>query len=178
MIRGLIFCAVALVASVSQGATVKFSGTYNLIAVSDSLNISGKQFLATLETDNASNVLNGQIWLTPPSSAATQRFYLSGGTITLSGGNSTFSGINVFSGTTAVGTVQFQVNQQAAGFSQADYFAIMGAGGSSVLISSGGNIYSSTITAVPEPASMLALAGMVVGCAGVSYRRRMRKTAA
>lgn len=166
MIRVLALLTVAMLSSVSQAATVKFSGSYSLVAGVDSLGIVGKAFLATLETNNGSTILNGQMWLAPPTIAHTQYFGLSGGTVTLGGGNTTFSGISA-----GGGTLQFQLNQQAAGFSQGDYLAITGAGGSSVWVV-GANIYSATITAVPEPASMLALAGLVVGCAGVSYRRR------
>jgi PEP-CTERM motif len=176
MIRGLVICAVALMASVSQAATVKFSGTYSVVVGTNNLNIAGKAFLATVETDNAANILSGQLWLNPASVAATEVFTLNGGTIALGGGNTTFSGINV-SGATGTGVVQFQIASQAAGFSQADLFTLTGISGSSVL-SSAGNVYSATITAVPEPSSMLALAGLVVGCATVSYRRRLRKTAA
>lgn len=174
MIRVLAFLAIALVTSVSQAATVKFSGTYSLIAGVDSLNIAGKQFLATIETNNAAGIINGQMWLAPPSIAHTQYFGLTGGTVTLGApaGTSTFSGIAA-----GGGSLFFQLNQQAAGFSQGDFLAITGAGGSSTWIV-GTNIYSSTITAVPEPGSMLALAGLVVGCAGVTYRRRMKKLAA
>jgi hypothetical protein len=172
MIRVLAFLAVALLSSFSQAATVKFSGTYSLLAGVDSLAINGKAFLATIETNNAAGIISGQVWLSPATVAATQNFPLVGGTVTLGGGNTTFSGIAA-----GGGTLSFQLNQQAAGFAQANYFAIAGAGGASTWIV-GGNIYSATITAVPEPASMLALAGLVVGCGGISYRRRLRKLAA
>jgi hypothetical protein len=172
LFRSLLFCGVALIASASQAATVKFSGTYSLLAGVDSLGINGKAFLATVETNNAAGIINGQMWLSPATVAATQNFPLVGGTVTLGGGNTTFSGIAA-----GGGSLSFQLNQQAAGFSQADYFAIAGSGGASTWIV-GGNIYSATITAVPEPASMLALAGLVVGCAGVSYRRRLRNAVA
>lgn len=174
MIRLLTFLAIVLVASVGQGATVKFSGTlgYNNVVGGDVLNITGKAFLATLETNNGSGVINGQLWLSPANVTATQQFNLTGGTITIAPGSTTFSGISVAGGS----TVSFVLTQQAAGFSQADLFALQGSGGNSILVS-GGTTYVAAIAAVPEPASMLALAGLVVGCGAVSYRRRRKLSA-
>ena len=174
MIRALAFLAIALVASVSQAATVKFSGPlgYTNVVGADVLNITGKAFLATLETNDANGIISGQMWLSPPTVAATQQFNLSGGTIAIGPGSTTFSGISM-----AGGTLSFVLTQQAAGFSQADLFALQGSGGNSVLVV-GGTTYIAAIAAVPEPGSMLALAGLVVGCAGVTYRRRMKKLAA
>ena len=83
MVRVLALLAIALLTSVGQAATVKFSGTYSLLAGVDSLGIAGKLFLATIETNNAAGIINGQIWLAPASIAHTQNFGLTGGTVIL-----------------------------------------------------------------------------------------------
>ena len=170
MIRGLVFCGIVLLASASQAATVKFSGTYGLLAGSDNLGIVGQQFLATLETDGGANILGGQIWFNPPTVNHTLKYVLSGGTVALGGGTTTFSGISG-----GGGTLSFQLNQQAAGFSQSDFLALSGAGGSSVWLTgiAGGttNIYNATITAVPEPSTMAFLGSLVLGCSMLRRRR-------
>ncbi len=86
MIRGLVFCGIVLLASASQAATVKFSGTYGLLAGSDNLGIVGQQFLATIQTDGGANILSGQIWFNPPTVNHTLKYVLSGGTVALGGG--------------------------------------------------------------------------------------------
>jgi hypothetical protein len=176
MFRGLVFCAIAVMASVSQAATVKFAGTYDtyiqIAGAADPASFLNRSFLATLETDGGAGIVSGQIWFTGPNQTVT----LAGGSISTTATTTVFGGITPSTGT----SLKFTVNQVLAGFSQANLLALTGAGGTSILsggFATGTGSYVGTITAVPEPASMLALAGLVVGCVGVSFRRRQSKLA-
>lgn len=164
--RSLALLAVVAFASSAQAATVKFSGNFNFVIGGDVLNIFNKQFLATIETDNALNIQSGQVWLSPDSIAHTQNFLITGGTIAV-GPNTTFTA------NAGGGVLTFTVAGAAPSLTSTNVGFANGTGGTASWVAGGSTYFTlAPITAVPEPSSALAICGLVAGVVGFGRRRR------
>ncbi len=167
-LRAFVLLLVVSAGSLAQAATVKFSGNFNFVAGGgDVLNILNKQFLATIETNNANTIVSGQVWLSPADVTATQHFLISGGTVTLGGGNTTFSA------NSGGGVLTFTIAGLAPSLTANNLgFAGGTAGTGNWIVGGSTYIALAPITVVPEPASAMVLCGLVAGVVGFGRRRR------
>lgn len=80
-------------------------------------------------------------------------------------------------GTSGIAAIAFSFNGIAGlgtGVNQSQLYKLNGATTNFTLLENGSlPLYAGTITAIPEPSSMLALGGLVAGFGGWRYRRRM-----
>lgn len=173
----LALAAVLAISASAKASIVTFTGslTYNpIIGAADPLGIAGQTLGIRMDVDGAGNVLSGHIRVvTGPGSHYSIPFNPGTGTGAL-GANTVWSGINV---PAAGNNMTISIAQSIPNFSAASLNLLNGVAGSASLnfVDLGnGNIgsYSGAITAVPEPGSMVALAGLVAGCGYYGWRRR------
>ncbi len=177
-VLGIALC-LATVAN-ANASVVTFTGTWSSYQVfggaADPLNLVGETFAIRADIDGAGNVLSGYIRVTSgPGSQYNINF-------TGPNGGSSTSPFNITGTPTASGgLLTFGTTQSIPNFSFASLNSLGGSAGNATLGGNfGGNLgfYSASITAVPEPSSVVMLGLLVSGCGAWQYRRSRRKSIA
>ncbi|MCC6510084.1 MAG: PEP-CTERM sorting domain-containing protein [Pirellulaceae bacterium] len=179
MIRmaGLAVIALLCGAQGAMGAVVSFKGTLTsyttVVGAADPIVLGlPEDFTVTVNT-SGSAITNGGIVFTGNSG---KQFNLTGGTINI-GATTDFSGISIDPTFGSIGgTLNFSFAAVVPNNTQAGLDALIGSGGSASIFgfpftNGSAGFYQGAVTAVPEPGSMLALAGLVAGCGGYRWRR-------
>ncbi len=175
----LALLAVATVANVSSAASVYFRGNISSLSPAlggaDPLGLAGapaaNPFEAFVNTNNLGGITGGYIVF-----AGKHFNFNAAGTVNTVAANPTlFSNIGLLTPSNVATGQTLNISMPQLGSD--NNFANLITQSGSFTISGGGLQYFGNITAIPEPGSMCALAGLVMGCAGYSWRKR-RKPAA
>ncbi len=177
---GTLFLGLALTllgGSESMAAVVRFAGTISnytpIVGSNNPINLLGQTFAINADIDNAGNVTSGFIRFSGiPGNHFTVPF-------TGPNGSSAIAPFALNNIPTTSGTLSLSIAQNIPDFSPASLNQLKGFSGAMTLAGVFGanvGVYSGSITAVPEPGSMLALGGLVAAC-GVFQYRRSRKAA-
>lgn len=171
--------SISLLASTCDAASVYFRGNINagLIPVGDPLGIGSlpsTNFEALINTNNG-GLINGSYIVFQG-----RHWNFTNGTFTPA--TNVFTGMTLLNPVTNASTGFNILAMDFAGSSAADnqaaLNALIGSSASFAIQNGAGVTYLGTITAVPEPASMLALTGLVLGFGGYQWRRRSRSRVA
>ncbi len=171
--------SISLLASTSDAASVYFRGNINagLIPAGDPLGIGAlpsTNFEALINTNGVGGITGSYIVFQG------RYFNFTNGTFTPA--TNVFTGMTLLNPITNTSTgfniVGMDFPGSSAGDTQAALNALIGSSASFAIQNGGGLTYLGTITAVPEPASMFALTGLVIGFGGYQWRRRSRKQVA
>ncbi len=170
--------SVSLLASTCDAASVYFRGNINagLIPGTDPLGIGAlpsTNFEALINTDGSGAITGSYIVFQG------KHWNFTNGSFTPA--NNVFTGMTLLNPITNVSTgfdiLAMDFAGSSAGDNQAALNALIGSSASFAIQNGGGVTYLGTITAVPEPASMVALTGLVIGFGGYQWRRRKQKQA-
>jgi PEP-CTERM motif len=168
-VLGLLAVASLFATTQASAATVYFRGAIALNAGGDTLGLltQGQGFEVDIRTNNAGGILGNYIVFLGKS------LNFSTGTFAAQGPNNVFTATNLtdFQGNPA-GTLTITIPGPIVADSQAGLDSLIGRPGGIAQLVFGGSSYLGGIVAVPEPSSMLALTGLVVGCGAFARRRR------
>lgn len=152
----------------ADAATVYFRGEMLNPGANDPLGLNAlpdRKFEVLVNTNNGGGVLGNYIVFNGIS------FTFTTGTFASAGGDNIFSGMTLV-GAPAGTSLTITIPGGAVTDSQAGLDSLIGRVGGIAQISHANGAYVGGITAVPEPTSMMALTGLVVGCGAFARRRR------
>lgn len=185
MLKAVGLAAVALLCTMqaAMGAAVSFKGTFTnyttIVGASDPYAL-GLPEAFTVSFQTAGNaIIGGGIVFTGNSG---KQFDFTGGTIT-TGATTDFTGLTINNYPGAIGgTLSFSFATTIPDTTQASLDQLWFQTGSASFFgfpftNGAQGFYQGNITAVPEPGSMLALAGLVAGCGGYRWRRARKAKA-
>ena len=164
----------ALMAAPSQAAEIYFRGAVTTIVGGDPLGINAfpnQNFESWLFTNNNGGILGSYIVF------AGKSLQFNSGTLGNNAGNNVFQNMVLTdSNGVAAGVLNITIPGPLVADNQAAFNSLIGRLGGTMTItgvpSNPGAVYIGGITAIPEPGSMLALSGLVIGCCGYTWRKR------
>jgi hypothetical protein len=170
LVLGVLTAIVMFAATQADAATVYFRGSFTNIVGADVLGLSAlpnQNFEASVTTNNGGGILGDYIVF------AGQSYTFNNGTFGPNAGNNQFAGMSLTNPILGSGgTLTITLPGPVVADSQAGFDMLAQGAAGTAFITVGNTTYIGGINAVPEPSSMLALTGMVVGCGAFARRRR------
>ncbi len=170
VILGTVLAIVAFASVQCQAAAVYFRGAMVSNIGGDTLGIMAlptQQFESLVTTNGAGGVIGNYIVFLGKS------FNFSTGTFGAVGPNNGFTNLVLTDDYgNAAGTLTITLPGPVVPDTQAGFNSLIGRPGGIATITFNGGTYIGGILAVPEPSSMLALTGLVLGCGAFARRRR------